>query len=204
MTDIPDNTVLRLVASILLPDQVIAQNVFYLLFRDTGASADADDLLSDCVDYIEGIYADFNGYIMATAAAAGLQVYNYDAVDDDWDEVGSLPWTDGFSAGGDMLPHGVAAVLHAKTTDPDVQATKYIAGMNEASSEGSDLITAAITALVLIVSDWVQDDVGAATGGDLQPGVWSPKNTAFFQFNNIGVVNHLVGYQRRRKPGVGI
>lgn len=204
MTDIPDNTVLRVVASMLLPDQVIAQNVFYLMFKDTGASADADDLLSDLVDYIEGVYYEFRGYMNTSAIAAGIQVYMYDAGDDDWDEVGALPWADSFADAGEMLPHGASVILHAKTTDPDVQATKYIPTLGESACENSDLSPTGITAAILMVVDWVQDDVGALTGGDLQPGVWSPTNSAFFHFNNVGVVNHIIGYQRRRKPGVGI
>lgn len=204
MPDIPDNTVLRLVVSILLPESVLAQNVFYAVFRDTGASADADDLLSDLVDYVETMYNELNSYVNSTAAAAGLQVYLYDAVSDDWDEVGALQWTDAFVGSGDMLPHGATAVIHAKTTDPDVQATKYLPGLQEGNSAESDLGAPAIAAYVAFAIDWVQDDVGALTGGDIEPGVWSVKNNAFFHFNNIAIVNHVIGYQRRRKPGVGI
>lgn len=204
MADIPDNTVLRIVVSILLPDNVLAQNIFYTLFRDTGASADADDVVSDIVDYVETMYDEVASQINALAASAGIHVYNYDAGDDDWDEVGSTTWVDTFAGGGDMLPHGAAAVLHAKTTDPDVQATKFLPGLQEVQSAGSDLIAGAITAYTAFVVDWIQDDVGTATGGDFEMGVWSPKNSAFFHFNNIGIVNHIIGYQRRRKPGVGI
>lgn len=201
---VPDGAILRVVASLLFPESVIAQNVFYAVFADTGASNDDDDVISDLVDWIEGIYANLNAQIQLDVSATDIKVYIYDATDPDWDEVGSDVLSDAFAGTDEMLPHGVAAVQHAKTTNPDVQATKYWGGFDEDTQNKSIVTSTATTALVAAGLDWVTAFVGAATGGDFGPGVWSPTMTNFLLFNGVYVTNGYMGYQRRRKPGVGI
>jgi hypothetical protein len=136
--------------------------------------------------------------------AAGLKVYNYDAIDDDWDEVGDSVWVDTFIGGGDMLPHGVAGVIHAKSLDPDVQGAKYIGGIVETQHETAGFVAQAMTAMVDFAQIWTQSFVGSATGGDFVPGVWSVVQTNLRLFSGVEIVNVTAGYQRRRKPGVGI
>lgn len=201
---ISDGTVLRIVASLLFPDSVIAQNVFYAVFADTGGSNDTDDVLSDLADWVEAIYATVESHIPAVVALTGMKVYEYDAIDDDWDEVGDAVLSDSFAGAGDMLPHGVAGVIHAKSTDPDVQGAKYVGGIAELQCDDGTFTSSAVNALIDFANEWTAAYVGAATGADFGPGVWSPTHTNFFLFNGVEVVNAICGYQRRRKPGVGI
>jgi hypothetical protein len=134
----------------------------------------------------------------------GIKVYIYDAIDEDWDELGDGVPIEFWGAATDMLPHGAAAVIHAKTTDPDVQGTKYVPGLAEGSQASSVWTGAALTALVSFANNWTQSFDGDITEALIGPGVWSPTRENFFLFNQVEVVNTLVGYQRRRKPGVGI
>lgn len=201
---IPDGAILRLVASILLPESVIAQNVFYAVFADTGGSNDDLDVLSDLGDYIGDVWDKIKGSISVDVTMTGIKVYIYDPLDPDWDEVGDELIGIAGVSGTDMLTHGVAALIHAKTTDPDVQAAKFIPGMGEANTVDGLFIAAALTAMTNYADEWTTPFVGAATGGDFAPGVWSVANTLFYMFNGTEVVNAIPGYQRRRKPGVGI
>lgn len=201
---ISSGTILKVVASLLMPDSVIAQNVFYAVITDLVTSDDEDDVVSDMVDWVEEMYTQTAGSTVSGVQASDVKVYEYDSVDDDWDEVGSDVWTDTFSHASDMMPHGVAFICHAKTTDPDTQATKYIGGFAETAALDSDVVAGTITQLADFCDSWTDVRVGTATGGDIGPGVWSEAGTVFKLFNGNYVVNGVTGYQRRRKPGVGI
>jgi len=201
---VADGAIIRAVVSLLLPESVIAQNVFTCVFADTGTSDDEADVLSDLADWVEGVYANFQAQIDTDVALSGLTAYVYDAVGDDWDEIGSESLTDGFSAAGDMLPHGVAALSLARTTDPDVNGKKYWPGIGEGWQNQSVLTAAAITNFLAGAADWVAPFVGAATGADFGPGIWSEKNKNFYLMSGTIVQNAYLAYQRRRKPGVGI
>jgi hypothetical protein len=197
-------TILKVVASILMPENVIAQNIFYAVVTDLVTSDDEDDVVADLVTWVELMYAELNEGVADVCAASDVKVYEYDPLDEDWDEVGSDVWTDGFALVSDMLPHGAAGLIHAKTTNPDVQAGKYIAGIGEVTCVESDWDIGAITRFADFAAVWVAPFVGTETGGTFGSGVWSTAKENFLLFNGIYIVNGLVAYQRRRKPGVGI
>lgn len=201
---VPDGAILRVVASFLFPESVIAQNVFYAIFNDTGGSDDEDDVVSDVIDWLEGAYTEVITAISDEVDTTTVHVYLYDAVDDDWDEVGSAPWSVNFNNTADMMPHGCAMIAHCQTTDPDVRGTKYVGGPGDGAADASNLSGPIITLMLNYADEWIAPFVGAATGGDFGPGIWSVKNTAFFLCNGVDSVNTDIGYQRRRKPGVGI
>lgn len=201
---IPDGAILRIVLSLLFPDSAIAQNVFYTVFTDTGTSDDDDDVLTDLETWIETIYANLNAAVDSGISMAGMKVYIYDASDPDWDEVGVAFPTDGFSGAGDAMPNGVAALSHATTTNPDVTGAKYWGGNTDTSTVENDYTAGSLAAYQNACDDWVTNFVGAVTGADFGPGVWSPTKTNFFLFNGVYSTNAQVAYQRRRKPGVGI
>lgn len=201
---IPDGAILRVVASLLFPESVIAQNIFYAVFADTGGSDDDADVLSDLADYVEDMFSELDTQVADEIALDSIKVYIYDPLDPDWDEVGDELLTDAFANAEDMSPHGISMVIHAKTTNPDVQAAKYLGGFGETSTVDGLWGVGALTAAANFANTWTTAFVGAATGGDFAPGVWSPTKLNFFIFNGVEVVGGIPGYQRRRKPGVGI
>lgn len=201
---ISSGTILKVVVSLLMPDSVIAQNIFYTVVTDLITSDDEGDVVSDIQDWVEAMYAPLNNYIVLGVEASDFKVYEYDPIDDDWDEVGADTWVDGFANASDMIPHGVAAISHAKTIDPDVQGTKFIPGFGDTVFIESDLSAGGVTAMGNFNDVWVTPFGGTATGGDFVPGIWSTVGVVFKLFNGNWVVNGVAGYQRRRKPGVGI
>jgi hypothetical protein len=198
------NDILRIVVSLAFPDSVIAQNIFYVLFENDGTSADDQDVLDDLEDYIEACYGDLQGAMSSQTDISDGKVYVYDSSGGDFDEVGTILPAFTASGNADMSPHGVAALVHGYTTDPDVIARKYYGGIQDTSVTDSDISAGVLTNLLLAAADWVTPFTGSATGSGFVPGVWSPTQTAFFAFNDNIVVNGQVAYQRRRKPGVGI
>jgi hypothetical protein len=202
---VADGAILKAVTSLLMPDDVIAQLVWAVVFADTGTSNDDQDVVDDIGTWLDGVLANVATYISQYVSAASHRVYVYDSVDDDFDEVGvaSTSWI-GTHTSSHMLPHGTAAIAHARTTDPDVQGTKFFPGFCENYQDQSNLTGAAVSALLAAANDWVTAFVGSNTGGDFGPGVWSPTRGTFYLANGDYSVNVDLGYQRRRKPGVGI
>lgn len=198
------NDIIKVVVSILLPDSVVAQNVFWVLFEADGGSVDDDDVLDDLETWIEDIYDQLDTTMGSGVALDDLKAYVYDAVEDDFDEIGDELLTDIFAAGGDLLPHGVAAVSNAGTTNPDVQGRKYWCGLVEGVQIDGYLSGAGITDIAVASGKWITPFTGATTGSGFIPGVYSLTKATFYNFEGGASNNLLLGYQRRRKPGVGI
>ena len=200
---ISSGTVLRVVAQMLFPDSSVMQNVFNVVVTDLVTSDAEEDVVTDCITWVEAMFTELVAYIDSGVDADEVFVYEYDAIDDDWDEVGSDIWTDAFAAVGGMSPHGVACLVIGRTIDPDVQGKKYIGGIQETSIAGSALAGLLITALTNFGVEWFTPFVGAETGGTFGPVIWSPTGTVPKVMTGASV-NGISAYQRRRKPGVGI
>ena len=196
--------VLRVVATLAWTDGNLAQNVFNAVITGSGGPFDDDDILLDAVAWVNAMYANITGSVSDELDGSQIQVYVYDSVDDDWDEVATGAW---IYAGGqtiEQLPRGVAALINARTTDPDVQGKKYIPGITEGGLTDGLWQAALITQLVNFADDWLTAFVGGTSGGSWTPGVWSPKNTNFFAASGDALIPTIPAYQRRRKRGVGV
>lgn len=198
------DTVLRAVAELLLPGTNIAQNVWYFKFLDDGGSNADQDVVDDIVSQLDAMYNTIRNEVSDTVTLNEVKVYQWDAVGADWDEVGSNVMSNLMLDTGHMLPHGVAPVVTARTVDPDVNGRKFFAGYGENSCNASTLNGTALTALIVLAAQWVNGFTGGATGSAFTAGVWSVKLLQFKAFVDNFIINAVIGYQRRRKPGVGI
>lgn len=201
---ITDGTVIRVVASLLFPDNVIAQNVFHLVATDLSGGNDPDDVVQDMEEYIDDIYDAFDGFISDIIDPGEIKVYEYDPVDDDFDEIGTGVMTTAPTGATEMLPHGVAVVQNFYCLDPDVQGRKFWGGIIEASNEdgswGASLITGFIAGAALVVANFTS----TVLSNVYAPVVWSPTQLDAVPYTGVVGTNVVPGYQRRRKPGVGI
>lgn len=133
-----------------------------------------------------------------------MRAYVYDPVDDDYDEVGSEALTFTPVNATHALPHGVAGLVNCKTTDPDVNGKKYFGGLAEDQHDDGVWSSAFLTLLTAAAAEWVTPFVGAVTGADFTPGVWSPTRSIFYAMSGTVILPAIAAYQRRRKQGVGI
>ena len=196
--------ILKVVAVISYLDGSIAQNVFATVISGSGGPFDEADIVDDMVDWVESMYANMTGKTANNLDGSEVKVYEYDSIDDDFDEVGSDPWVWNPSSTTDMLPQGVAVLINCKTSDPDVSGKKYLAGTTEAYNNEGVIDAALLTDVAAFAVDWVTGFVGATSGASFTPGVWSPTRTNFFAMSGAVIVPTIYAYQRRRKPGVGI
>lgn len=201
---IVDGTVLRVVASMLFPDSVIAQNIFHLVATDLAGGNDAEDVVADMEEYIDEIYANLVSQMADSITAGEIKVYEYDPVDDDFDEVGTGAGSFSPTSTGEMLPHGVALVQNFFTIDPDVTGRKYWGGLTESAQDEGTWSSTPLNAAIAAAADIVATFISTALSNEYAPVVWSPTGTVAKPYSGTVTTNAICGYQRRRKPGVGV
>lgn len=201
---ITDGTILRAVVSMLWTDGNIMQNVYNAVVTGGGAPWDPADIVQDAVSWAEDLYFNITGASSNAMDGSQVQVYEYDSIDDDWDEVGTSAFVWNPTATSDQLPRGVAALINLKTSDPDVSGKKYIGGLIEDDSNQGLWNAAVLADILSLAVDWYASFVGTDSGATWTPGVWSPTHTVFKTALPSVVIPAIPAYQRRRKRGVGI
>lgn len=196
--------ILRVVASMLWTDGNVNQNVFNIKPTGGGGPWDDADVIDDCEDWLDDMYANLTSFCSDELDGNEILVYKYDAVGDDWDEVGSQAWGWNPTVASDQLPRGVAGLVRLWSEDPDVQGKKYIPGLGESTATDGLFTGAAITALLAFAADWYLPFVGATTGATFTPGIWSVVGTVFKAAVDHIAASTIPAYQRRRKRNVGI
>jgi hypothetical protein len=196
--------ILRVVATIAWDDGNIMQNVFNAEIVGTGGPFADEDIVDDAVAWVVNMWVNIAGNVSDQANSSQVQVYKYDVVGDDWDEVGTGVWTQAFSQSLDQIPRGAAALLTARTTDPDVLGKKYIGGLCENSFDDGLVNVARLVELLALAADWITDFTGGTSGADWDPGVWSVAGKVLLGFVDQIVASAIPAYQRRRKRGVGV
>jgi hypothetical protein len=196
--------ILKLVVSLAWTDGAIMQNVYNAVVTGAGSPFDDEDIVDDAGDWATAMYDNLDANISDNLEGSQVQVYVYDAIDDDWDEVGSQSWTFAGVGVADQLPRANAALVIMKTTDPDVSGKKYIPGATTGAVDNGQLSVGFVANLVSYAVDWLSDFVGTTSGATWTPGVWSVVDTVFKAAASTAIINTIVAYQRRRKRGIGI
>lgn len=201
---VADDSILRVVASALWTDGNVNQNIYNCLISGGGGPYADSDVVDDAEDWLDNMYSNITGAQSDEIDGNEVIVYKYDAVGDDWDEVASQSWTWNPSNAGDQLPRGVAPLIRLWTEDPDVQGKKYIFGSNEGNLTDGLWIAGFITNLLAIAADWYTPFVGAASGANFTPGIWSVVGKVLELGVDHIAASTIPAYQRRRKRNVGI
>lgn len=201
---ITSGDILRIVATLVWLDGDIAQNVFNAVVTGGGSPWASANIVADALDWVETMYLNTVNAQSDELDGSQVQVYVYDAVDDDWDEVGTTAWTFNPAGAGDQMPRGVAGLINAKTSDPDVSGKKYLPGLLETNADDGLWSSALVAILANFAGDWLTAFVGASSSADWAPGIWSPTATNFFIATGTAIIPTIPAYQRRRKQGVGV
>lgn len=201
---ITEGDILRMVATILWEDGNIMQNVFNAVITGGGGPWDDEDVVADAVTWADAMYANITSSISEICSGSQIEVYKYDPIDDDWDEVGSDAWTWAPSNPEHQLPRGVAALINLKTVDPDVNGKKYLGGWTEAGLTDGLWPALILGQLIDFGLDWLTGFVGSDTAATWSPGIWSVVDTVFKLASDTIIIPAIPAYQRRRKRGVGV
>lgn len=201
---ITDGTILRVVASMAWLDANVAQNVYNAVVTGGGGPWDEDDIVQDAKTWLDDMYLNVAAQMSDELDGTTVTVYEYDSVDDDWDEVGLDTWVYNFTQASAELPRGCAPLVNLKTTDPDVSGKKYLPGFSEAGVDAGLLTAGAMTDIVAYALDLMTPFAGSDSAATWTPGIWSPTRGIFYASSLVALTSNVVAYQRRRKRGVGI
>jgi hypothetical protein len=202
---ISNGDIIKAVATLVLPDGTLAQNVFHFIANFVGDDTN-QNVIDACVQYVEDIYDALANNIRNTV---DLDTVEVDTVA--WDPAEGK-WLTEFTVGigfpsvtftdtADLLPNQMAPVMLAYTGRPKSYGRKFIVGATESATVGSDLQSSILTNLATALAHYLADETVSGSNV-LSPGVPRQAENTFLEFYN-GVVNSIIGSQRRRKPGLG-
>lgn len=182
----------------LFNGQSAIQNVF--TFNVISGSGSDQDAMDDIAAQLDTMYGTINSYIANDVSYNDILVY--DAGHER--PVGTVSWpskTVGASVG-DVLPGGVAAVITFRTGKNRTFGRKYLGGLTESESNDGALSSPLQTALANFAAYMLTGFVGGTSGADWLP-IILDKNSVVWPLTEA-LVRDIWGYQRRRKPGVGV
>lgn len=171
---------------------------------------DAQQTDPDVIDAVEaycgGIYSPLEAHCKSTIVEDPIEI---DEVD--WDpgegiwkvvrELGQGTWNFNPTSTDDLMPNQMAAVLRGNTTRPTSFGRKFLMGLVETAATGGDLTSSVLTSLATTLANYLADETVSGTSV-LSPGVPRKGVNTFLPFSD-GVINSIMGTQRRRKPGIG-
>lgn len=204
MTVAPSNTI-RVTCQQQDANGSVIQNVFF--YRHDGAGNIADAVFMTAVEVeMSDLFTTIQAYIPNTcepvSISADLVIFTGGKLNKVY-TVGEVPWTTwaGGTGSGDALPQGCAAITNFSTATPGVVGRKYLGPLTETANENGILASAFQTALAAFVAELIDGFIMSTN--QMTPIVMSTKMAMAIPLVE-GIVKSIVGYQRRRKPGVGV
>lgn len=205
-----DGDIYKVVVNIELPSLVMAQNVYAWELSDPTPDNPTNTNIMDALELkLTSMYEDLDSQLADDVYVDDFEVdkveWNdtlkyWETVESLGSEVLAVPGTNV----DDSAPHGCACVVTADTSWPKTRARKFIPGVAEGAFTDSTLDGATLTALAAYVVEWLTDRV-VVGDADLLPVVLAASGTKEGQALGLlaAGASAIVGYQRRRKPGVG-
>ena len=190
----------RLAVKFLMPDEVEAINAIDV-YTVSGAATEAQLLLA-VASFIEEVYDNVDTIINSNVDIVECRVNKMVWETSRWvvhHLVGVVYPTFAATAGGDMLPHAVAGLIEFPTGFPRRVGKKYIPGLSEACTVGSDVQTGTLTAF----SNFALDLLNGFTAGTAAFIYEILADTGYPLAPSTAYIPPLISSQRRRKPGVG-
>lgn len=200
-----EGTILKFAVKMLLADETIAENIFWsTVFDDIGSGpVDEEDTMDTIAEYAADMYDNILGSVNEDIETLPIDVWEVSPIDGDLTPIGSVAWLWGNNAIAEQLPNGVAAVIAMKTLNTEVTGRKFLAGMTEDTVVDNNWGSGIMLTMADWAIAWHTSYVGTSDVG-IAPGVWSQTKLGFYLASGVVIINGIVGYQRRRKPGVGI
>lgn len=196
---------LRVVANMQDTNGSTIQNVFY--YENVGATGMLNSVFLAAVEVeMSAIYATIQAHIPNTCDPVSIVVDKVLFVSGELTTlgpVGEIAWTTwgGGTAAADELPQACCAVVNFPTEYAGVQGRKYFGPLSESEQSAGILSSTLQTALAALIAEYLN---GFTAGSDsIQPRIMSSKWVDAIALLG-GIVNAVVGYQRRRKSGVGV
>lgn len=193
---------LRLTVSSTMPLASIAQNVFYTRIDSLGGGDD-NTVLFDLQLWVESIYLQLRPIISNKVTQVLLEVA-IQVLGGAITPVGSKTLSIVGNSGAQMTSHGVAGQSNMTLNGGGRPSIKFWPGVNEAGVEDGEFLPFDITVMLAAAAAVVLGANQVASLGSYTPGIVTGDTLNFKTFTGTIAAKTLPGYQRRRKPGVGI
>lgn len=202
---VTNGDILKAAMELVFVDSSIMQNVYYFkaVFSDDQTDA---AVLAAINTYLDDIYTAIDDYVKSNVTINPCEVseVEWNAGESKWltsRVLGTTTPVVTFTDALEGLPRQCAAVMLANTLRPKTRGRKFFGGLCEDDQVGSYWVSSFLTALGVALNHYLADETVSGTNV-LSPGVASTLAGVFYDFTD-GVVNDIVGTQRRRTPGVG-
>lgn len=206
---VTDGDVIKVVQTIECPALVIAQNVYYWRLDDPTPDSPSNAQIVSAVDTrLDDMYSQIDADMSTEYQASDFTVERIDWDGTKWEtqeNVGTGDITVVGENAADAVPHGVAATVTANTSRPQTKARKFLTGIVESLVADSTWSGTVLTSLALYIISWLTDQavVGSAELIPVVVGQSGLSAGSVYPLIAAGA-NAIAGYQRRRKPGVGV
>jgi len=180
----------------------VAQNTFFTQLL-SGDITDASALI-DLENWVNAGWLDEwedNASEDAAGNSAAYDIINVDGTVNRALGNSSFPTHPGVLAQ-DIEPPAVSYFMFAPTAEPKIRGRKFVPGVPEERVVDGLLTSGALSALVTLGDYYVNTYVNGSNSYGM--GVLSTVLQEFVPFIASYVISDVPGYQRRRKPGVGI
>lgn len=203
-----DGDVVKVVVDIDAPNLVIMQNVFYWRLDDPTPDNPSNAQIITALDTrVTDIYEQVDAYMNQDYLVDEFTAERIEWNVDVWETVENLGTAALAVAGEDLtggVPHGAAATITAQTSRPQTRARKFIPGVGEDQVDESTLSGALLTALALFATSWLTDQLVTGSAELIPVVVGQSGASAGLVYPLLSTAaSGIIGYQRRRKPGVG-
>ena len=205
-----DGDILKVVQTIEGPDLVICQNVYYWQLSDPTPDNPSNAQIITALDTrLDDMYSRWDDAMTAAYEASDFTVERIAWDGSLWETVENVGAGDinlvGQAAVGVGAPHGVAATITAQTSRPQTRARKFLPGLAEGNITDSTLNGTILGYIAQFIVSWLTDQlvVGSAELIPVVVGQSGPSAGLVYLLLSAAA-NGISGYQRRRKPGVGI
>lgn len=203
--DITD--IIRVAVTGTAPQASVWQHVWHY-YAHSGTTATETDVLTGVSGNYTTAWANMVSYISDQYSVGQVEGWKYNTVTNKWEGFGTLtfgPLTGGSAS--DPHPHGVAAVGRWSTDIARRQGRHFLPGIIDSAIDLGLIDSAVVTAFIAYLDDWTDDVV--VTGLNLNLCTFNTDITSVYyetksDFSGTLIVSNIPGYQRRRKPLVGI
>jgi hypothetical protein len=191
---------LKAVQEVLLPGDVVALNIFYwkAQFQDPQLET---AVIDGMVGLIQSFYLAMAAEIVDGASLGDLHGYVRDGLV--WTLIGTGAPEATFTNVSSMLPQGVAGLIRAYTERPRTIGRKYIAGFGE-STQADGVLGSTTLEHMATAANWWGVTKELSQDNNMLAGIWSTTQLSVQLMTDVFVVPVNPGYQRRRRPGVGM
>lgn len=194
---------------VTLPDVVTAMNVYcFTLFDLAGDNPTNAQVLTAIDSKLEQCYLDLQTYMKSGVEAGDFYADRVAWDGEKWETIENLG--EGIvgvigNSAADLAPHGVAPVVTFNTSRPQTRGRKFLPGIVETSFQGSTPTSAFLTALGDFALELLTPIAVVGTAYLASSVLGTSGGSAGIVYTLLeAVINDWVGYQRRRKPGVGM